>query len=99
MFVLRKSIGRPKHVRVMAGAVEGDKFIGKKAQELRGLLKIQYPMRNGVVENWDDMERLWQHLYTEELKTSSEDVNNLFCVINTQASCSPDRSTTKSQIK
>lgn len=35
------SAGRPKHTRVMAGAVEGDTFVGKKAQELRGLLKIK----------------------------------------------------------
>lgn len=33
--------GRPKHTRVMAGAVEGDCFIGSKAQELRGLLRIK----------------------------------------------------------
>jgi hypothetical protein len=27
----------------MAGALEGDVFIGRKAQEFRGLLKIKYP--------------------------------------------------------
>ena len=58
----------------MAGAVEGDSFIGKKAQELRGLLRIRYPMQHGVVTDWGDMERIWQYLYTEELKTASEEV-------------------------
>jgi centractin len=57
----------------MAGAVEGEKFIGKRAQELRGLLKINYPMRHGIVQDWDDMERIWHHVYSEELKTSSEE--------------------------
>ncbi|KAL7747240.1 centractin- actin- protein of the dynactin complex [Sorochytrium milnesiophthora] len=66
-------VGRPKHLRAMAGAVEGDFFIGRKAQELRGLLKINYPMEHGVVTDWDDMERVWQYLYTEELKTLSEE--------------------------
>ncbi|KAI9010679.1 actin-related protein [Hyaloraphidium curvatum] len=66
-------VGRPKHVRIMAGAVEGDTFIGRKAQELRGLLKINYPMRHGIVESWDDMERIWQHVYSEELKTLPEE--------------------------
>ena len=28
------SIGRPKHVRVMAGALEGDIFLGPKAEVL-----------------------------------------------------------------
>ncbi|OXA38574.1 Actin-related protein 1 [Folsomia candida] len=35
-------VGRPKHVRVMAGAFEGDLLIGPKAEEHRGLLAIKY---------------------------------------------------------
>jgi len=66
-------VGRPKHLRVMAGAMEGDTFIGRKAQELRGLLKIRYPMTHGVVTDWNDMERIWSHVYTEELRTLSEE--------------------------
>jgi centractin len=59
----------------MAGAVEGDAFIGRKAQELRGLLSIQYPLQHGIVDNWEDMERIWQYLYTDELKTLPEEVS------------------------
>ena len=70
-------VGRPKHSRVLAGAVEGDVFIGPKAQELRGLLKINYPLEHGIVTEWDDMERIWQYMYQEELKTVSEDVCTL----------------------
>lgn len=81
----------------MAGAVEGDTFIGKKAQELRGLLRIKlvlisillhiftllnglifdlisYPMTHGIVTDWDDMERIWSHVYSEDLRTLSEEV-------------------------
>jgi centractin len=36
----------------MAGAVEGDTFVGNRAQELRGLLKIRYPMEHGIVTHW-----------------------------------------------
>jgi centractin len=70
------SVGRPKHTRVMAGAIEGDKFIGKKAQELAGLLKINYPMEHGIVEDWGDMEAIWQHVYSQELKTLPEEVKS-----------------------
>ncbi|CAG8837257.1 33011_t:CDS:2 [Gigaspora margarita] len=66
-------VGRPKHVRIMAGAVEGEVFIGKKAQELRGLLKIRYPIEHGIVSDWDDMERIWKYIYEEELKIASEE--------------------------
>lgn len=67
-------VGRPKHLRVLAGALEGDVFIGKRAEELRGLLKIRYPLEHGIVTDWDDMERIWQFVYQEELKTLSEEV-------------------------
>jgi centractin len=70
-------VGRPKHPRVLAGGLEGDTFIGNRAQELRGLLKIRYPLEHGVVTDWDDMERIWQYVYTDELKTLSEEVRIL----------------------
>ncbi|WFC96127.1 centractin- actin- protein of the dynactin complex [Malassezia brasiliensis] len=66
-------VGRPKHVRAMAGAAEGDRFIGRSAQELRGLLKIRYPMEHGIVTDWADMEHIWSHMYADELKTLSEE--------------------------
>jgi len=68
-------VGRPKHIRVMAGALEGDVFIGRRAQEFRGLLKIKYPMEHGIVTDWDDMERIWNWVYAEELGTLSEEVS------------------------
>lgn len=76
------SVGRPKHVRVLAGALEGDTFIGKKAQEFRGLLKIKYPIEHGIVTDWDDMERIWNWVYTEELGTLSEEVRAYACSPN-----------------
>ncbi|OCF60422.1 actin-2 [Kwoniella dejecticola CBS 10117] len=66
-------VGRPKHPRVMAGAIQDNLFIGRRAQELRGLLKIKYPMEHGVVTDWDDMERIWGWVYGEGLKALSEE--------------------------
>jgi len=66
-------VGRPKHVRTMAGALEGDVFIGPAAADHKGLFKINYPLEHGIVTDWDDMERIWQHVYNEGLKTVSED--------------------------
>jgi centractin len=67
-------VGRPKHPRVLAGALEGDVFVGQRAQELRGLLKIRYPLEHGIVTDWEDMERIWAWVYGEELKVLSEEV-------------------------
>ncbi|CAH7685037.1 actin family [Phakopsora pachyrhizi] len=66
-------VGRPKHIRVMAGSIEGDIFIGRKAQELKGLLKINHPIEHGIVNDWDDMERIWNYIYQSELETASEE--------------------------
>jgi actin-related protein len=71
---MNTSVGRPKHVPVMTGAVKGDHFVGAKAESLRGLLKIKYPMEHGIVTDWADMEHIWSHAY-QELKTSPEDVS------------------------
>lgn len=67
------SIGRPKHSKIMLGSLEGDTFIGPHLQELRGLLKIKYPLSHGVVTDWADMERIWNYIYQEELKVQTEE--------------------------
>lgn len=68
-------VGRPKHTRVLAGALEGELFIGEKAaSEYRGLLKIRYPLEHGIVTDWDDMEKIWEYVYAEGLKSLSEEV-------------------------
>ncbi|CUM46415.1 uncharacterized protein AC631_04524 [Debaryomyces fabryi] len=75
-------IGRPKYQKIMAGSLissgddnkNGDEtFIGDIAQQNRGLLRLSYPIEHGVVNNWDDMEKLWYHTYTQDLKTNAEE--------------------------
>lgn len=75
-------IGKPKYQKIMAGTLSigrddtsiiDDTFIGNIAQEYRGLLKLSYPIQHGVVNNWNDMELLWNNLYTHELKASPEE--------------------------
>lgn len=58
----------------MAGALEGDLFVGPKAEEHRGLLSIRYPMEHGIVTDWNDMERIWTYIYgKDQLATFSEE--------------------------
>lgn len=90
--LLLYSIGRPKHVRVMAGALEGDTFIGPKAEEHRGLLYIKYPIEHGIVTDWNDMERIWQYIYgSDQLQTFSEE----HPVLLTEAPLNPRRNREK----
>ena len=58
----------------MAGALEGDYFIGPKAQEHRGILNIQYPMEHGYVTDWNNMEKIWNYIYSKhQLAAFSEE--------------------------
>ncbi|CAF1014424.1 unnamed protein product [Brachionus calyciflorus] len=85
-------IGRPKHTRVMAGGLETDLFIGSLAEEYRGLLNINYPMEHGIVNNWNDMEKIWQHLYSKnQLNSNSEE----HPVLLTEAPLNPRRNREK----
>jgi actin-related protein len=34
-------------------------------------------LEHGIVTDWDDMERIWQYVYTEGLRTVSEDVSEI----------------------
>ncbi|CDR37615.1 CYFA0S01e13366g1_1 [Cyberlindnera fabianii] len=80
-------LGWPKYQKVMAGALEGDVFIGQRAAENRGLLRLRYPMAHGVVEHWDDMEALWGSVLQKELRTTCED----HPVLLTEAPLNPKR--------
>lgn len=71
---LSNSVGRTKFQRVMMGGVDQELYIGRRAQELRGLLRIKYPVAHGIVEDWEDMERIWKHVYDQELGTLPEEV-------------------------
>lgn len=86
--VFRSCVGRIKHVRVMpGGALEGnDVFIGPAAEEHRGALKLSYPVDNGIVNNWADMERVWTYVYSREnLNVVSEE----HAVLLTEAPLNP----------
>jgi len=67
-------VGRPKHPKVMqnTSTVE-DIVVGPKVDTHRGILKCSYPMEHGTVNNWEDMEILWQYIYKNELKVSESE--------------------------
>ena len=38
-----------------------DFWIGDEAVSRAQEYTVNYPIRHGIVENWDNMERYWQH--------------------------------------
>ncbi|XP_064418443.1 uncharacterized protein LOC102352647 isoform X4 [Latimeria chalumnae] len=60
-------IGRAKAKPMMIGAGQKDFYIGEEVLPKRGILSIKYPVSNGIVVSWDDMEKIWNHVYTKDL--------------------------------
>eukprot|EP01119_Soliformovum_irregulare_P004045 TRINITY_DN15059_c0_g1_i1.p1 TRINITY_DN15059_c0_g1~~TRINITY_DN15059_c0_g1_i1.p1 ORF type:complete len:366 (-),score=61.77 TRINITY_DN15059_c0_g1_i1:3-1058(-) len=47
------------------------RYLGYDALEKRGLLTLEYPVQQGIITNWDNMEAIWAHTF-EELKMDSD---------------------------
>lgn len=37
------------------------------------MLNLKYPIEHGIVTNWDDMEKLWYYIFTDELRAAPEE--------------------------
>ena len=84
--VFPSCVGYPKYSQGMICSDEKkDFFIGHDAIRKRGVLKLNYPIEHGVVNNWDDMEKIWGHAFTNELRVAPEEHN----IILTEAPMNP----------
>jgi len=50
-----------------------DLMVGDEAAKFRTMLQIAYPMDNGIVRNWEDMEALWDYTFSEKLKVDPKE--------------------------
>lgn len=48
---------------MMNGDVEREVYIGHEAQHMRGVLSLKHPIKNGIICNWDDMEKVSWNAY------------------------------------
>ena len=44
-----------------------DSFIAAAALSKKAILNLNYPIKNGIVTNWDDMEKIWDYCFYERL--------------------------------
>ncbi|CAJ1945608.1 unnamed protein product [Cylindrotheca closterium] len=61
-------------------------YVGDEAQAKRGILKLKYPIDNGIITNWDDMENIWHHNFYNEPRVAPEE----FCIMLTEVPMNPN---------
>lgn len=47
--------------------------MGDEAIHKRGVLNLYNPVKRGLIDNWDDMEKVWHHSYFSELLVPPEE--------------------------
>jgi centractin len=72
--IFNNYVGRPKHTKVMLSTHDQEIFCGNECDKPinKGLLKLNHPMSHGNVDDWDDMERIWKHIFSEMKVSSSQ---------------------------
>ncbi|KAL8058607.1 hypothetical protein ABFX02_03G030200 [Erythranthe guttata] len=68
--VFPTTIGHPRHPIVTG---QKDVYVGDDAMYEMDVLTLRYPIDRGVVNNWDDMEKIWHHIFYNELRVAPEE--------------------------
>ncbi|PWW80021.1 endocytosis and membrane growth and polarity [Tuber magnatum] len=48
-----------------------DIMVGDDAAAVRTMLQITYPMDNGIIKRWEDMQHVWDYTFTEKLQVDT----------------------------
>lgn len=60
-------VGRPRY-GTMVGSQSKEFYVGSDASEKKGVLNLKYPVAHGKIDDWDDMTKIWNHCYYNELR-------------------------------
>ncbi|GMM36012.1 actin-related protein 2 [Saccharomycopsis crataegensis] len=68
-------VGRPilrAEERVNSDIELKDIMCGSEASDVRSQLQISYPMENGIIKDWVDMQYLWDYSFYDRLKVNTQ---------------------------
>lgn len=71
--VLPPIIGKPKPQSAAEDTARKAYYVGSDAQSRRDILTLRHPVENGFITNWDDMEKIWHHVFYNELQVAPEE--------------------------
>ena len=47
-------------------------IVGLKCQQYREIVATNYPIERGIVKNWDALEKIWSHVFVQQLRVNPE---------------------------
>lgn len=53
---------------ISRGLLMQDIVVGQECSQHRHSLEVTYPITNGIVQKWDDMQHVWNHTFYEQLQ-------------------------------
>ena len=66
-------IGVPKAPGILVGMDQKDFYVGKEALSKKAFLNLTWPIKQGRIEDLDQMKNVWEYLMNDELKFAPED--------------------------
>jgi len=69
-------VGRPimRFEENIIGNIEiKDVMVGDEAQKLRNMLQISYPLENGIIRNWEEIQYVWDYTFFDKLKVNPKE--------------------------
>ena len=70
-------IGRAKYSSAMVGTNTSSVYVGAEAVAKSGVVKTLHPIQHGLITDWSDMERIWEHTFTNVLRAEPSEHNVL----------------------
>jgi actin beta/gamma 1 len=66
-------IGKPKFSGGMPIMSGKSNCYGDEAEKRKGVLKLEFPIENGIINDWDAVTNIWYHTYMNELRIKPEE--------------------------
>lgn len=66
-------VGTPKSNNSMVGLNDRIINVGHEPESKRNILNLNYPIEQGLITNWEDIEKIWSHTFYLELRIAPEE--------------------------
>ncbi len=71
--------GKPKYQQ-MTGIKTQEIYVGKDTKRMRGVLKLDYPVKRGVIMDWNQYYAILNHIFYDVLRVDSRNCNVIYIV-------------------